>query len=415
MSSKIFDFNELHPNIQKITTVKHYDNCVKYHYKQAKPYTNISLNEKDIRILKCIKNIEIDEDELDKIDLNSYVSKTTDPKEFDVNEFIKNPPVDPTAEARAMLKESRNWTNQDTFNCETITDALLKNGNPKMAGAIIASFHYKPTNYGIEPRILWRVWQDELFQELKNQANERSIIWYVDLIGKGGKSSFAQHMMKWHGAFLGLGADTKDLPTALLKHKATGGKFNIVIIDLSRTTHEKDDFYDAIEQIKNGIVMCKKYNSLILDLECKPHVVILSNREPRRKFEAKVIIEDVDEHNMVRIVKKKELRDTLSNDRWDIRTIDKVKNFTTGKNEWKVINREYNPIYDDDDELPEGYSRPGEGNPIAEPDEINIDNEDGYSSISNPTTRKLKQEDEDEDEDEHEDDGMRNYSSIFTT
>lgn len=346
--ARIFDYMDIHPHIKKISKgIDHWNNTVRYHYKENKPHTNIGCNHPkalfDENGKPSIKN-------LNNMDLNMLKS------DEEIEEERK----------KELLKASRNWTNEDTFNCESISEALLKNNNPKMAGGIIGAFSYKPANYGPEPKVFWRIWQNELFNELKGKVNLRSVIWYFDFVGSGGKSVFAQHLMKWHGAVLSMGADTRDLPTALMKHKMKGGKFNIIIIDLSRTTHENDDFYDSIEQIKNGQVMCPKYNSTILDLGCIPHVVVLSNRMPRKFYEVKIIKEDINEHNVTILTKVKEMRQTFSSDRWDIRTLDKV--IIDGRRNWKVTKREFTEI--EEDELPEGYVIPGSGGSVAEPDEI---------------------------------------------
>jgi hypothetical protein len=40
--ANIFDFNGIHPHIKKVSKKSHYENCIKYHYKENKPYTNIA-------------------------------------------------------------------------------------------------------------------------------------------------------------------------------------------------------------------------------------------------------------------------------------------------------------------------------------------------------------------------------------
>ncbi len=40
----IFDYEGIHPHIQKVSNKEHYENCKRYHYKQTKPYTNIEIS-----------------------------------------------------------------------------------------------------------------------------------------------------------------------------------------------------------------------------------------------------------------------------------------------------------------------------------------------------------------------------------
>lgn len=395
----IFDFEGIHPNIKKVSKKKHFENCAKYHYKQAKPYTNIELGVKDKHQAYKIKNLKIeieDENELEEIDFGKLENKTTDPINFDVNEFIKNAGSGVKNNVD-ILRESHKKTVGDIHQYPTEGDAVRGIGNPKMAASVILSFKYKQTIYGPEPKVIWRPWQNQLLEEFETPSNGRSFKWIYDFVGKAGKSAFGEHLMKWHGAFLAVGADTKDLPTAMIRHRATGGNFKIIIIDLARTTKEDDDFYVSVEQMLNGHIMVKKYDSVMLDLGCRPHVVVFANRLPRKHYKAKVIEEKMDPDTLqFKIVEKNVLMETMSRDKWDIRRIDRVRNEITDKNEWLFTQREYNPFPDDDDELPEGYSRPGESKPVAEPDPI-IETEDErkeedtmFSSASRPNKSKIR-------------------------
>lgn len=357
-SPKIFDYNNIHPNIKKVSSVTHFENCVRYHYKQNKPHTNINLTKE---VQKAIERTDFSKIEDYDFDINGGPLSVcnTDPKEFDVMSFLH---TSQSQNNTTIEDPSKYVTVGDVWECATESEVLEKYGNIKNSGGLILTFKFKPKiNYGPEPPVLWRPWQKELIEEIEYPANGRSFPWYCDFSGKGGKSCIAEHLMKYRGAVLITGADIKDLPTTLLNHKIQGGKFNVIIIDLARTSHEDDDFYMVIEQLLNGQIMVKKYNSQMLSLGCKPHVIVLANRLPRKKYEAKIIEEKLDPDTLkYRIKKYKKLEDTMSNDRWDIRIIDRCRNEETGKNEWKVKIREYNPVKDDDDELSPGYYRPGE-------------------------------------------------------
>ena len=93
-NAKIFDFLGIHPHIQKVSKKKHYENCVRYHYKQAEPYTNIELELKDRRAVYKIRTLnfelENEEEDLEEIDFGALDKQTEDPINFDVKDFIKN-------------------------------------------------------------------------------------------------------------------------------------------------------------------------------------------------------------------------------------------------------------------------------------------------------------------------------------
>lgn len=128
-------------------------------------------------------------------------------------------------------------------------------------------------------------WMQDLSLDLTEcEPDPRKIIWYVDIIGGKGKTSFSKYMAVKHKACILNSGKSSDVAYAINNPK-------IVIIDLSRSI-EGHFNYDILEQIKNGMVFSSKYESNTKMFN-NPHVVVFSNWAP-----------DINK---------------LSKDRWDIR------------------------------------------------------------------------------------------------
>lgn len=137
-----------------------------------------------------------------------------------------------------------------------------------------------------------RDWQKNLYEKLKQEPDDRKIIWICDEKGGCGKSQFVKYMVSKHNAIFCNGGKCKDIIN--LCYNADFDKTNIVFWDLPRNNKGKVS-YDAIECIKNGMICNTKYETGI-KLFNSPHIVIFSNYMP----------EDLD---------------NLSADRWDITRI----------------------------------------------------------------------------------------------
>ncbi len=97
-SCRYFDYESMHPNIVKVVKQSHWDNIVKYHYKDGMPTTNIV----------------------------------------------------PAEQINAI---------EAVWKCSTVADALLKTCKKvSEAGGVIAAFNCKPTDHGQQPEVDWRPW-----------------------------------------------------------------------------------------------------------------------------------------------------------------------------------------------------------------------------------------------------------------
>lgn len=241
--------DEFHPNIKIVKTAKHWKNVLIYHYKESVPYTNI-------------------------------------PKP----ELEENP-----------IKEI--WKHDSLSNALLSTCSNLKN-----VGGVIAAFNCKPADYGIEPTVEWKPWQKEILNEIETTPDSRHIVWYYDPFGNAGKTFIAKHLGQYKGAFVSTRANAYHVATALDEFIKQNGKDSIlvVIFNFSRQ-QENHKIYQALEELKDGMMTSEKYKGRTLYFN-HPHLICMANYIP-----------DVN---------------SMTKDRWDIRTLQNdivVKRYLGGK------------------------------------------------------------------------------------
>jgi hypothetical protein len=223
--SRFFDINGLHPNIKKVITAKHWNNCVVYHKKQGTPLTNIT--------------------ELD-------------------NENGKKSAKD---------EIERIWS------CKSAGDAILHMcESVKEVGGVIAAFNCKPIEYGEEPIRNWKPWQLELYTEMDEEPDDRSIIWYADTKGNAGKTFFAKHMGMYKGTFVSTKANVYHVATQIQDVIKQGDSILSVIFNFTRQT-EYHKVYQALESLKDGMVTSEKFHGKTMYFK-SPHVVVFANYFP---------------------------------------------------------------------------------------------------------------------------------------
>lgn len=122
-------------------------------------------------------------------------------------------------------------------------------------------------------------WQLEIMDILKEEPDERSIHWFVDLDGGIGKSCFTKYLCAKYSAIV-LCGKANDMKQGIMGFNEKNGFFpNIIIIDLPRTFNSDYLSYTGIEDIKNGCFYSPKYEGGMCLFNC-PHIIIFSNRKP---------------------------------------------------------------------------------------------------------------------------------------
>lgn len=121
-----------------------------------------------------------------------------------------------------------------------------------------------------------RPWQEELKNILLTKPDKRTVYWYWDREGGSGKTEFCRYMKRLHGAVYvsGKAHDVKYAIASLLELQP----IKIVIWDVPRSILDYIS-YEAVENVKNGLFFCGKYESKMVDIN-PPHVVIFANEPP---------------------------------------------------------------------------------------------------------------------------------------
>lgn len=118
-------------------------------------------------------------------------------------------------------------------------------------------------------------WQKTLYEILmSDDICERTVHWIYDVQGNIGKTAFCKYLRVHHQADYITGGAGADIAYALSETP------RIVLLDFPRTK-EGSVPYPMIEQIKNGMVFCPKYKSILKEFN-SPHVVCFANFEPDR-------------------------------------------------------------------------------------------------------------------------------------
>jgi hypothetical protein len=317
--ARIFDFDGVHPHIRKVTSAAHWDNILTYHTKEPVTFkTNrVSQPKKKKTQPKVIKG----------------VSSTG------VN-FSENPTV------------------TDVLSYNTAGEALRGINDLKLVGGILAAFEYKERIMPVEPdNVWWLPWQAELRIELQGESDDRRFIWYYDKPGDSGKSLFAEHAQAyWSNTLVLTTVNSRDVATILEAVLKKGANIEIIIIDLSRSNKKeinKPALYAALEQLKNGLVTATKYRGGTIVIP-RAHIVVFSNTMPLKEMAVKKSVVQDDGMHTIEYV----MEPTVSEDRWDIRTLGLVDDPRTNEKSIGVLHRELAPRKYAH-KIPDGYVKPG--------------------------------------------------------
>lgn len=121
-------------------------------------------------------------------------------------------------------------------------------------------------------------WQQKIIDEIKEDANDRNIIVYVDKEGNKGKTQLCKLLCAKHDA-LCVSGKSNDIKYAIVKYKELNGIYpTIILLDIPRTNIDYIN-YEAIEKVKDGLFFCGKYESCQVIMN-SPHVYLFMNEEP---------------------------------------------------------------------------------------------------------------------------------------
>lgn len=154
-------------------------------------------------------------------------------------------------------------------------------------------------------------WAVDLLEEVKGRCSstDRNVIWYVDYKGKTGKTWVSKYLSGAYRDETGYdwlvlrgvknGADAFQ---QIVLGANEGFRYKGFIVDITRGSKFNRELYGYLEAFKDGVVTCTKYQGCFLRFNT-PWVIVFSNFWPQVEF--------------------------LSDDRWDIRKIDRETGLAT--------------------------------------------------------------------------------------
>lgn len=115
---------------------------------------------------------------------------------------------------------------------------------------------------------------------VKESPDDRAVYWFYETTGSIGKSSLCKYLIKNYNAILITNGKKADICNLVYgrKEDIEYGRTNLVVIDIPRNEHNACS-YNAIEEIKNGMIVNTKYEtgSFIFN---PLHVIVFSNFYP---------------------------------------------------------------------------------------------------------------------------------------
>lgn len=227
-SSRYFDYEEIHPNIKKVTTKGYWENCKNY----------------------------IAKEDPDCIDLKSQSSEL-------VLHNLGNCETQKEALLKCLGADGKiNWSHVNG----------IKTAYEIMKEPVMPSYE--------EPTLEW---QFDLIKELDTKPDSRKIVWYYDPIGRSGKSQLARYLEITSEQKIlctkDLGTE-RDAATIIGNAIGKGWKSQGIIIDVPRSAEsDKKRIYTYLESIKDGHCTATKYEGANHYFEI-PHVVVFANWLP---------------------------------------------------------------------------------------------------------------------------------------
>nr|WAE42206.1 MAG: replication associated protein [Cressdnaviricota sp.] len=170
---------------------------------------------------------------------------------------------------------------QDVWEHSSLQEAVKHADKITDVTGIIAAYNLKPqAEFTITP---WEFeWQYELERRMATTVQpRRQIWWYFDRIGGLGKTDFVKGMLDRYPTdtyvFTQFGG-AKDAATVIVNAKNTGWSGKFCLIDLPRDAESKS-IYEPMEMIRNGLITSIKYSGSTVRFNSQ-WVVVFANFMP---------------------------------------------------------------------------------------------------------------------------------------
>lgn len=282
-SEKYFDIEDIHPNIKKVLTKIHWDNCKNYDLADKKKGSKFTI----------VKDTLTGNEQMWKGETRETIQSHTRWRDV----------INDTSIEESVQKHLQ-WA-KECFKCKTKFNAL---GDPS--------------------KLTLRKWQKNIMSKLLSQ-NDREIIWVCDRDGAKGKSWLTDYILDNYDSIMFNSGKVADMAKAFDNEE-------IVVFDLPKSADAEFTPYRAMEMFKDGRIFSPKYDSGMKRFKkCK--VIVFSNEMPNQKK----LIED--RWNIIDISKKVEsgqkVPPTSLNIKGEVKIHKKVKNLKNlkkGKKKGKI-------------------------------------------------------------------------------
>lgn len=131
-------------------------------------------------------------------------------------------------------------------------------------------------------------WMLDILKRINLNRNHREIMWVWDRVGGKGKSRLCKYILEeYENVMYFTGGRNSDITSQIIESELVP---ELCLFDLPRS-NEGHISYNALEQVKNGLVNSPKYKGGFKVFD-SPHIIVFANFEPEKEM--------------------------LSNDRWNI-------------------------------------------------------------------------------------------------
>lgn len=138
-----------------------------------------------------------------------------------------------------------------------------------------------------------RPWQVKAEELLNREYDERRIWWIYDPVGDIGKTKFLKYYKNKYDAdtcILASCTGPNHVAYIIKSHEELTGDYpEKIIIDLPAKSRVN---LHLLEEIKNGLIHCPKFESCTLNFNC-PNVMVLSNELPDRDLNGRIKIKRI--------------------------------------------------------------------------------------------------------------------------
>lgn len=129
--------------------------------------------------------------------------------------------------------------------------------------------------------VIWKPWQQEIIDKLKNEADSRSIIWVYDEEGNKGKSFLCKYLYNKYNCIIATGKANDIFNQCAVWQSANEDKDpELILVDVPRSNMEYLS-YLSIEKLKDGLLYSGKYEGSVIQFVENVHIVIFSNELPK--------------------------------------------------------------------------------------------------------------------------------------